>query len=241
VKNEDLTPNPFCNESYLFFSQIDEKNEPFYRFKGTIIIMILEMPKIEEEATERVDIRTNTDEMLFTAYCQGDTGAFEVLFRRYQARLCRHIERMLNDKQAGEDLVIETFLRIHRLRNEYRDGSSVRGWIYTIARNLARNWLKREKIRKWLPLTVRDPALVTRDAPRVEEDEIRRRVAASFARLPIRQREVCSLRLLGELSLEDIKQVVGVPLGTVKSRLFYGQRRLSELLADLNPGKELKG
>jgi RNA polymerase sigma-70 factor (ECF subfamily) len=225
----------------FFFSQIDEKNEPFYRFKGTVIIMRLKMPKIEEEAAEKSNIQTDTDEMLFTAYCQGDAGAFEVLFRRYQARLCQHMERMLNDRQAGEDLVIETFLRIHRFRNEYRDGSSVRAWIYTIARNLARNWLKREKIRKWLPLTVRDPALETTEAPQVDEDEIQRRVAASFAKLPIRQREVCSLRLLGELSLEEIKQVVGVSQGTVKSRLFYGQRRLRELLADLNPGEELKG
>lgn len=200
--------------------------------------MILEMPKNEKKATGRSDINTATDEILFTAYCEGNTKAFEVIFSRHQDSLCQHMELLLNNQQAGEDLVIETFLRIHHHRGEYRDGANVRAWIYTIARNLARNWIKRKKILRWLPLTVNDPALSTPALERTEENEIRRRVTASFARLPFRQREVCSLRLLEELSLQDIKQIVGVSLGTVKSRLFYGQCRLRGLLADLNPCKD---
>jgi len=176
-----------------------------------------------------------SDEMLFVAYCRGDSAAFETLFHRYQHQLCRHIEKMLNDLAAAEDLVVETFLRLHRHRQQYRGGDSIRGWIYTIARNLARNWLRRERLRRWLPLTITDSALTT-EVPAVSEDkEIREIVAAAFANLPIRQREVCSLRLFGELSLEEIAQVVKVSLGTVKSRLFYGQRRLRDLLADLDP------
>ncbi len=200
--------------------------------------MTLEMPKIEKKARDRADINTVTDEILFTAYREGNTGAFEVIFSRYQDRLCQHMERLLNNQQAGEDLVIETFLRIHHHRSKYREGSNVRAWIYTIARNLARNWLKRKQILRWLPLTVNDPALSTPALERTEDNEIRRRVTASFARLPFRQREVCSLRLLEELSLQDIKQIVGVSLGTVKSRLFYGQCRLREFLADLDPCKD---
>lgn len=200
--------------------------------------MILETPKIGEKARGRADINTATDEVLFTAYREGNTNAFEVLFSRYQDRLCQHMERLLNNRQAGEDLVIETFLRIHHHRGKYRDGANVRAWIYTIARNLARNWIKRKQILRWLPLTVNDPALSAPALERTYDNEIRRRVTASFARLPFRQREVCSLRLLEELSLEDIKQIVGVSLGTVKSRLFYGQCRLRELLADLDPCKD---
>ena len=70
-------------------------------------------------------------------------------------------------------------------------------------------------------------------------DEVQRRVAAALAALPERQREACSLRLVDDLSLEDIARVTGASVGTVKSRLFYGQRRLRELLADLDPeGRE---
>ncbi len=176
-----------------------------------------------------------SDEMLFSAYCQGDSAAFEVLFHRYQYQLCRHIEHMVNNLSVAEDLVVESFLRLHRHRDGYRKDHSIRGWMYTIARNLARNWLKRERLKRWLPLTISDPAL-TLETPSVSEDnEIRERITAAFAQLPLRQREVCSLRLFGELSLEEIARIVKASLGTVKSRLFYGQQRLRDLLADLNP------
>ena len=59
--------------------------------------------------------------------------------------------------------------------------------------------------------------------------------AAAFAALPARQREVCSLRLLGELRLEEIATITGASVGTVKSRLFYGLGRLRALLRDLAP------
>ena len=75
----------------------------------------------------------------------------------------------------------------------------------------------------------------------VEDQEIRRRVMAAFARLPLRQREVCSLRLIGGLTLEEIAKIAGVSLGTVKSRLFYGQRQLRDLLSDLDPRRNMKG
>jgi RNA polymerase sigma-70 factor (ECF subfamily) len=179
-----------------------------------------------------------SDERLFARYAEGDLGAFETLFARYQGPLQRHLERMLGDPAAAEDLVIETFLRLHRHRGRLRPGAAVRGWIYTIARNLARNRLRRERLRSWLPLTAVDST--TSGVPPAgwapADDDVQRRVAAAFAALPARQRETCSLRLLGELSLEEIARVTGASVGTVKSRLFYGQRRLRELLADLEPG-----
>lgn len=176
-----------------------------------------------------------SDEVLFVAYCQGDSVAFEALFHRYQHKLCSHLKKMTNDLQAAEDMVVETFLRLHRHRHRYRGGDSVRGWIYTIARNLTRNWLRRERLRRWLPLTISDPALTNEVPDAAECKEVRDLVATAFAKLPLRQREICALRLFGELSLEEIACVVKTSLGTVKSRLFYGQLRLRDLLADLDP------
>src|SRR5262249_60415251 len=97
------------------------------------------------------------------------------------------------------------------------------------ARTRGGNRLRAQGLWGWLPLaTVRD-----RPTPPPEaRDEIRRRVAEAFAALPEAQREACSLRLLGELTLDEIAQVTGVPLGTVKSRLFHGLRHLRALLAD---------
>jgi RNA polymerase sigma-70 factor (ECF subfamily) len=170
-----------------------------------------------------------SDEALFRAWRAGDAAAAEMLFRRYQAPLGRHLGRMLGDHAAAEDLVVETFLRLHRHRDRWREGRPLRPWLFTIARNLARNRIRAVRLWGWLPLTAAhdDPA------PPPANVEITHRVAAALAALPAAQREACSLRLLGELSVEEIARVTNVPIGTVKSRLFHGLRRLRALLADL--------
>jgi RNA polymerase sigma-70 factor, ECF subfamily len=173
-----------------------------------------------------------SDERLFAAYRAGDAAAFETLFERYQAPLARHLGRMLDDPAAAEDLVVETFLRLHRHRDRWREATPLRPWIFTIARNLARNLLRAQRLWGWLPLS---PAEEAPPPPAAEAGEVRRRVAAAFAVLPPAQREACSLRLLGGLPMQDIARVTGTSVGTVKSRLFYGLRRLRTLLADLSP------
>src|SRR5215470_7314585 len=170
-----------------------------------------------------------SDEALFADYRAGNLAAFETLFRRWQAPLGRHLVRMLDDQATAEDLVMETFLRLHRHRARWREGTPLRPWLFTIARNLARNRLRAQRLWGWLPLaSVRSPTTL----PPAEEDQVRSRVAAAFADLPAAQREACSLRLLGELSVDEIARVTKVPAGTVKSRLFHGLRAL---LADLDP------
>jgi len=185
--------------------------------------------------------REASDETLLAAYGDGDVTAFEALFRRYQEPLHRHLTRMLNDRDLAEDLVIETFQRLHVHRTELRANAAVRPWVYTIANNLARNRRSRERLARWLPLAAvdRERRVEPAGAAVGSGDEVQRRVAAALAALPERQREACSLRLVDDLSLEDIARVTGASVGTVKSRLFYGQRRLRELLADLDPeGRE---
>ncbi len=172
-----------------------------------------------------------SDEALFAAYRAGDAAAFETLFARWQAPLRRHLSRTLDDPAAADDLVVETFLRLHRHRHRWRAGAPLRPWLFTIARNLARNRLRAQRLWGWLPLTsARDPPA----PPSPAGDEVRRRVAAAFAALPAAQREACSLRLLGDLPVDEIARVTNVPVGTVKSRLFHGLRRLRRLLADLS-------
>ena len=173
-----------------------------------------------------------SDEALFAAYRRGDAAALETVFRRYQLPLGRHLARILDDPATAEDLVVETFLRLHRHRERWREGTPLRPWIFAIARNLARNRLRARRLWGWLPLT---EARETVAAPPAMPDEIQQRVAAAFAALPAAQREACSLRLLGELSIGEIARVTRAPLGTVKSRLFHGLRRLRVMLADLAP------
>jgi RNA polymerase sigma-70 factor (ECF subfamily) len=176
-----------------------------------------------------------SDEALFAAWRAGDERAFETLFRRWQTPLARHLTRMLDDAATAEDIVVETFLRLHRHRERVRPDRPLKPLVWTIARNLARNRQRMQRLWGWLPLASAEPE---RPQPPPQDAEAQRRVAAAFAQLPPAQREVCSLRLVGELSLEEIAEVTGASLGTVKSRLFYGLRRLRALLADFDPDKE---
>lgn len=171
-----------------------------------------------------------SDEALLLTWQRGDASAFAALFRRWQAPLRRHLTRMLDDPAAADDLVVETFLRLERHRDRWRPGTPLRPWLFTIARNLARNRLRAERLWGWLPLTAarEQPA-----PPAGATDEIRTRVATAFAALPAAQREACSLRLLADMPVEEIARVTRVPVGTVKSRLFHGLRRLRADLADL--------
>jgi len=174
-----------------------------------------------------------SDEALLLSWQQGDVSAFEALFLRWQAPLRRHLTRMLDDPAAADDLVVETFLRLQRHRARWRRGTPLRPWLFTIARNLARNRLRAERLWGWLPLTAirAEPAPAT--DVRGPDAEIRARVAAAFAGLPPAQREACSLRLLADMPLTEIARVTRVPVGTVKSRLFHGLRYLRAELADL--------
>ncbi len=139
-----------------------------------------------------------SDESLLAAYCQGDGHAFERLFRRYQTPLYRHLTRMLNDRDAAEDVVIETFERLHTHRDRLWRDAAVRPWVYTVANNLARNRLRRDRLVGWLPLATVD-AVGRSSPPAGSQREVHERVAAAFVALPPRQRETCSLRLLGEV------------------------------------------
>lgn len=177
-----------------------------------------------------------SDETLFAAWVAGDERAFELLFQRWQVPLARHLDRMLDDAAAADDLVVEAFLRLHRHRDRVRPGEPLKPFVWTIARNLARNRLRMQRLWGWLPLTSVEQERPA--APRADRGEVTARVAAAFAALPAAQREACSLRLLSELTLDEIAVVTGVSTGTVKSRLFYGLRRLRTLLADLDPAKE---
>jgi len=173
-----------------------------------------------------------SDEALLLAWQRGDGAAFEALFRRWQAPLRRHLTRMLDDASAADDLVVETFLRLERHRHRWRPGTPLRPWLFTIARNLARNRLRAERLWGWLPLSAMRELPATVQAA-ASDGEIQRRVGAAFAMLSPAQREACSLRLLADMPVEEIARVMRVPVGTVKSRLFHGLRLLRAQLADL--------
>jgi RNA polymerase sigma-70 factor (ECF subfamily) len=178
----------------------------------------------------------------------GDLGRFDVLVDRYKVRLMSYLGHRVADRHHAEDLVQEAFLRLFRAARSggYSGQASVCTWLFTIADNCATDYL-RAAGRQRLTLET-DTAgssndddsaslLDRRFAPDLDPAEVaaRResqgRAEALLDCLPEEQRRVVALKVLGGLTLAEIAAVVGCPVGTAKSRLLYGLRKIEASLA----------
>jgi len=168
-----------------------------------------------------------------TAVMAGDRDALAELVRRHQEPLLGFFYRMLDgDRAQAEDLVQETFLRLLRQRT-YTSGRAFKPWLYAVATNLARDHRRVARARPAGPgdevlalLPDRGPSPEQRAVAAAEAQ----RVAAALDRLGDDVRATLVLRYANDLTLADIAAALDVPVGTVKSRLNAGTRRLRELL-----------
>ncbi len=179
-----------------------------------------------------------SDEDLACGIQQGQTDDLRVLVERYHAPLFGYLYRLTGgDDALAEDLVQETFLRVLRSIAQYRYPRAFKPWLYTIATNLGRDHYKRLAVRKTVSMTdnmLNRPDLQSGAAPEavaVALDEVAH-VKAALADLPEHQREVVMLRYYQELALSEIAEALNIPVGTVKSRLSLGIKRLRTRLLE---------
>ena len=179
-----------------------------------------------------------SDEMLARSVQQGHTQDLRVLVERYHGPLLGYLYRLTNgDSLLAEDLTQEAFLRALNRIDQYRYPQRFKPWLYAIATNLARDHYKRLSTR--MVTTMSDTHLEfpdhnPRQSPErmiAAQDELTQ-VKEMLRALPDHQREVVLLRYLEAMSLVEIGEVLGVPVGTVKSRLSLGLKRLRKLLAE---------
>jgi len=194
------------------------------------------------------DILTSySDEELLARFCRGQTEAFGVLLRRYERELYGYLRRYLGDSDLAEDVFQNTFLQLYVKSGQYEIGRPVRPWLYTIATHQAIDALRRNgrhqavslnQNQKELPdgevrsllelLETRGPGPL--DAAQGEER--RERVRASVDQLPDFLRQVVILAYYQGLKYREIADILGIPVGTVKSRLHAALVRLQEVWTD---------
>ncbi len=173
-----------------------------------------------------------TDEALMTAYLQGDRDAFVLLVERYRTELHQFLARFLGSTAAADDVFQETFLQVHLAGHSFDQDRTFKPWLFTIAANKARDWHRRQKRRSTLSLDApigREPdgaRLVDMlSAPTQAPDtpaqtlELRTRVVGIVNALPAHYREILLLSYFQRMSYNQVAEVLGIPLGTVKSRL----------------------
>lgn len=177
-----------------------------------------------------------TDLDLAARHRYGDAAAFEEVYARYAEMIYNLALRLAGDPDDAADLTQEIFLRIYRHLARFRGASSLKTWVYRVALNHCRSRLGRRRLatHSLTPAPGEPDADIvdSRRGPleRAMAGAEGRVVAAALGRLPRRFRETLVLRDLEGLSYQEIAEVAGVPVGTVRSRLARGRGRLRDLL-----------
>lgn len=172
---------------------------------------------------------TRTIEAELEPFTRGDARAFEALFRAYQGEVYGWIVRIVRDRDAAEELTVETFWRIYRSHSRFDPRRAFGAWARRIATNVALDHLSRRRsdapLDETLPLR---PAASTPD-PAVVAD-VREQVMAAFGELPSTLRAAVTLALIEEMPYAEIADGLGLSVNGVKSRVFRGIRLLRRSL-----------
>lgn len=202
-------------------------------------------PAVTARAVERQELHELDDAHVVQRHLTGDPQAFGTLVDRYQTRLLNFVTRTIGDRDRGEDLVQEVFIRVFRHIHRFDQTKKFSTWIYTIASNLAKNEL-RNRSRNPLVLfqTIKKNwdadhrPLQFEDATARPDDLYRKRflkdaVERCVQRLPEHHRQVFVLRELEGKSYHEIAAITGCNLGTVKSRLNRARNTFAHMIAPL--------
>ncbi|HLG44366.1 MAG TPA: sigma-70 family RNA polymerase sigma factor [Nitrospirales bacterium] len=189
---------------------------------------------------ERRDERTS-DQALISDVASADQAAFEALYRRYQGRVYRYLRMLVQDPASAEELVLDVMVAVWKGAGSFRGQSSLSTWIFGIARNKAMDAI-RHMMRKqhgWVSLEEAPEQVDSQCDLAVEAEQ--KSVAAltrrALASLSTEHREVIQLVFFDELSCRETAEIVGCPLNTVKTRLFYARRHLKKILQEMGVGR----
>ena len=193
-----------------------------------------------------------SDEQLVGAYRGGRVEAFEALVRRYRPELFHFLIRFAGNRAAAEDLFQETFLQVHLSADTFDVSKRFKPWLFTIGANKARDLLRKNKRRRTVPLSASidrkqddSPAfvdLMEADLPRpedvAEDSETGELIRGVVDSLPDHLREVLLLAYFHQFAYKEIAEMLGIPLGTVKSRLHAAVGTFAQLWKSRFPAAE---
>ncbi len=184
-----------------------------------------------------------TDEELIKEFQDNNTlQAFEILVKRFKDPLMNFVFRFVGNKDVAADIVQDTMIKFYLNKDSYKSFAKFSTWIYTIAGNLAKNELKRRKRRTIYslnrdngdekPLQVEDKTFVAPD--RATDNSIKNEfVQKALMKVKEVYREVVILRDVQGFSYEEISEITGLTIGTVKSRINRGRAQLQKYLKNI--------
>jgi RNA polymerase sigma-70 factor (ECF subfamily) len=179
-----------------------------------------------------------SDEDLMSQVRSGVGEMLGVLFERYHVPLFNFYLKLTGDRAVSEDLVQEVFFRILKYRHSYRADTAFRAWMYQIARNARMDWLrKRRPESSWEPEM--SPSVAPVDTAQQSQEALL--LHSALMRISEDKREVLVLSRFQDLKYEEIAQLLGCEVGTVKTRVRRALQELRQIFQELESGKHLRG
>jgi len=177
------------------------------------------------------------DTVLVSKVRRGDFSAFEALYEKYKTMVFRTAYAIIRDRGGAEEVTQECFVRAYRNIHKVDAHESLGPWLHRIAVNLSYNWWKASR-RHWLyplqsAIRAAEPLLADTPMRAAQQGEMRNALMEAIESLGFEQRVAMILFYLGDFSLEEIAYVLDCPVGTVKSRLFYGRLSLKRKLGQM--------
>jgi RNA polymerase sigma-70 factor (ECF subfamily) len=195
-------------------------------------------------AERRQRLAELSDENLFQRYQAGNDEAFQEIVRRYEPSIKGFLHKRLKDEERVQDLAQDTFLRVHRARDRYDASRKFSTWIYTIASNLLKNEYRNRSLRRETAFSdlrkdsaqqaaPSRPVEFESDTPDPErvayQRELREAIHDAIERMDEHHRVPFVMREVEDRTYEEISEAIGVPVGTVKSRLFRARNAFQQL------------
>ena len=191
-------------------------------------------------APSRVELRDVRDEDLIVMVQEGHKKAFDELVARYKGRLFSFILRMVKDPTLAEELTQETLIRVYIHAAKYREIAKFSTWVFTIATNLVRNKMRQRSRRPRVislnpapeddEMPVDPPDMAADPSEGIHREELAELINEATSRIPEKYRIPFLLREVDQLSYEEIQQVTGLKLGTVRSRINRARNRFRQLI-----------
>jgi len=181
-----------------------------------------------------------TDEELLLEMSKGSGTALETLVFRYHAAIQTYLHRMVGSGTTAEDLAQECFVRVMEAVRKKRLPLSFRPWIYKIATNLCRDhWRKASNRVEMAGVAELELFPASENVALIYEKQTEREmVVRALQRLDEERRQLIVLRFYQELKLAEIAEILNVPLGTAKTRLYQAIKQLNQLIESEHPAEE---
>lgn len=180
-----------------------------------------------------------SDEDLMSIYQSGDIEALGFLIKRLRPKMDQVVRSQILDRELANDAIQEACITIFRNAKSFRGDSKVFTWVYRLLINACIDLLRKEKIRT--SQNIDDEALISvadENSNFADQKVAELAINSAMLKLPEEQRIAVSMVWIDGFTIEQTAQLLGIPIGTVKSRCDRGKKALAEILKDLDPNME---